>query len=218
MIKPRLPAGNRCLSAQSERFSSINACDLVPAVPYTTKIRSFSIYHALDASEPQLALSERGLPSSLSGPHWNNSSSWRSLWSFFTVSYVSVECELAEVQPASYRFVCLTLLCGMPSDQNTFHNGPLPKAVSLSHQAKIEFSKQSGSNCEHAVASLSRSFGKEQVLEDLQDASVVNYHKMADPDGHSSRVWKWKFDIWLIITLENDFFLWGSFMLHILNS
>lgn len=167
MIKPRLPAGNRCLSAQSERFSSINACDLVPAVPYTTDIRSFSIYHALDASEPQLALLERGLPSSLSGPHWNNSSSWYSLWSFFTVSYVSVECMFVEVQLARSRLVCLTLLCCMPPDQNTFHRGTLPKAVSLSCRAKIEFSKQSGSNCEHRVAVLSRSFRKEQVLEDL---------------------------------------------------
>lgn len=67
MIKPRLPAGNRCLFAQSERFNSINACDLMPAFPYTTETLSFSIYHALDASEPQLALLEKGLPSSLSG-------------------------------------------------------------------------------------------------------------------------------------------------------
>lgn len=152
MIKPGLPAGNRCLSAQSERFSSINACDLVPAVRYTTETLSFSIYHALDAYEPQLALLERGLPSSLPGPHWNNSSSWHSLWSFFTVSYVSVECMFVEVQLASYHFVCLTLLCCEHTpDQNAFHHGPRPKATSLPYQAKIGFRKQSGSNCEHRV-------------------------------------------------------------------
>lgn len=154
MIKPRLPAGNRCLSAQSERFGSINACDLVPAVPHTTETLSFSIYHALDASEPQLALLERGLPSSLSGPHWNNSSTPYSLWSFFTVSYVSAECMFVEVQLGSYHSVCLTLLCCTPPDQNAFHHGPPPTATSLPHRAKIEFSKQSGSDCERRVASL----------------------------------------------------------------
>lgn len=187
MIKPRLPAGNRCLWAQSERFSSINACDLVPAVPYTTETLSFSIYHALDASEPQLALLEKGLPSSLSGPHWNNSSSWYSLWSFFTVSYVFVECMFVEVQLGSYHFVHLTLLCCKPPDQNAFHHGPLPEAVSLPHQAKKEFTKQSGSNCEHRVTSLSHSFEKEQVLQDSEEASTVNDQKMADPDGLTSR-------------------------------
>lgn len=88
----------------------------------------------------------------------------------------------------AHRFVYLALLCCIPSDQNTFHHGSYPKAVSLSHRAKTEFSKQSGSNCEHAVASLSQSFGKERALQDLQEASMANYHKMADPDGHSSRV------------------------------
>lgn len=165
MIKPRLPAGNRCLSAQSERFSSINACDLVPAVLYTTETLFFSIYHALDASEPQLALLEKGLPSSLSGPHRNNSSSWYSLWSFFTVSYVFVECVFVEVQLGCYHFARVTLSCCTPPDQNAFHRGPLPKATSLLHQAKIEFSTQSGSNCEHRVASLSYSLRKEQVLQ-----------------------------------------------------
>ena len=58
MIKLRLPAGNRCLSALSERFSPIGACDLMPAGPYTTETVSFHIYHALAISELQLALLE----------------------------------------------------------------------------------------------------------------------------------------------------------------
>ncbi len=92
-----------------------------------------------------------------------------------------------EVQLGSYHFVHLTLLCCKPPDQNAFHHGPLPEAVSLPHQAKKEFTKQSGSNCEHRVTSLSHSFEKEQVLQDSEEASTVNDQKMADPDGLTSR-------------------------------
>lgn len=189
MIKPRLPAGNRCLSAQSERFSSINACDLMPAVPYTTETLSFSIYHALDASEPQLALLEKGLPSSLSGPHWNNSSSWYSLWSFLTVAYVFVESMFVEVQLGSYHFVCLTLLCCISPDQNAFHHGPLPKTnISLPHQAKIEFSKQSGFHCEHRGTKPQLLSLERASTPDPWEVSTVNDQKMAIPDGLSYRV------------------------------
>lgn len=40
----------------------------MPTVPRTTETLSSSIYHALDASEPQLALLETGLSSSFPGP------------------------------------------------------------------------------------------------------------------------------------------------------
>lgn len=212
MIKPRLPAGNRCLSAQSERFSSINACDLVPAAPYPTKIHSFPIYHALDASEPQLALFERGLPSSFSGPHWNNSSTRHSLWSLFTLSYVPVECMLVEVQPARWTHA-VSLHASRSKHLSSWSSSRTSVPVTSN---QVEFRNQCGSNCEQSWQRQSLSL-KRTSFKGLWDAGIVNYQKMVDPDGLSSRASaESKFDIWLIICLENDSFCQGSFMFHIL--
>lgn len=38
-----------------KRLVSVNACDLLPAAASATKIHSFPIHHALEASEPKLA-------------------------------------------------------------------------------------------------------------------------------------------------------------------
>lgn len=150
MIKLRLPAGYRCLSAQSERFSSINACHLMPAVPYTTETLSFPIYHTLGASEPQLALLETGLPSSLAGLHWNNSSSCYSLWSFFTVSYVLVEGMFAE-----FGLETTTLGVSHCMPLGCLSSPSISKSSVSPNQAEIN--KQSGSNGEdwsHQLKSL----------------------------------------------------------------
>lgn len=181
MIKLRLPAGYRCLSAQSERFSSINACHLMPAVPYTTETLSFPIYHTLGASEPQLALLETGLPSSLAGLHWNNSSSCYSLWSFFTVSYVLVEGMFAE-----FGLETTTLGVSHCMPLGCLSSPSISKSSVSPNQA--EFNKQSGSNGEdwsHQLKSLLQTGARTL---NSWEASMVNDQKMAIPDGPSSRV------------------------------
>ena len=151
MIKPGSPAGNRCLSAQSERFSSINACDLMPAVPNTTETLFFSIHHTLDASKPQLALLEKGLPSSLPGLHWNNSSSHYSLRSFFTVS----QCFLGEHDYSAWWIPHCVPHKNASWSKNAVQPGPLRKATSPRHQGTMESSEQSASDCEHRRTSFS---------------------------------------------------------------